>query len=538
MALTVYCRLRHGSAVSPEAEFDASTPPLPVAHSVSSEPQTECLRRDAPSWSVWLTWPGDRRWPAYVVLALVTTGIVAASLSYEPLGIPGRRAGQIIPLAWSATQVEQWAGGADVGSYVRGAKYFLEHGRFYASTINLWPPGHPFFVAMLMRYTGEEYYAAKILVLNVALWIVAFGFVYTSLHRLRYGLVRIGLTLSPLYFATIREWLFGYGLLGSESFATPLFVIAICCCLHWIRAGRRSSIVAFAVALAALAYLRGYFEMFGNVLLVAVATLVFTRLAYGVVAVFRESGRSPLRAAWAVVRRPWRHTGPRTHDVVIASLVFVLLLLPWRLYNLERGNSLAWLHANYYWTRIWEPDSAANRLYVKLGINIPCHVDAPLCEALHAANPFGTNARLAQRFYKRLTVVTFLTNPVAWYAHRAGYFDVFWFGSTWDALFTRHRSRLFEGSLLLGAAFASFAISAVLVWRRDARELRRFMMFVGLFLVFNLALFTFLHLQFRYSIFLRIVCAYLPMWIAACALELADSPERARPDTEPVIGAY
>jgi len=465
-----------------------------------------------------LEWRGQNRLIAYLLLALMLCVTIISSVSTDPAGIHGRRAGQVVEFDWTATEVEQWAGRADVGSYIRGAQYFLEHGRFYASTINLWPPGQTYLAALIIRFTGEGYYPAKILALNAVLWWLAVMMVFESLRAIPYGTVRVILSIVPFFFENIRSWIFGYGVLGSESFAHPLFIISVCLFLQWSRTSTVRSIVAMAFAMAALAYLRGYFEMLGNVMILVITMLAVLQLSVAVLRATITDGEGILQASAGVVRRPRTHLTPRMQTALVAALVFFLLLLPWRLYNVERGNTLSWIHANYYWSAIWKPDSSANRLYVNLGINIPCHVDPKTCEALQQSEVLRNDKQFAQTFFKRLTVVTFLTHPVSWYMHRAKYFHVFWFGSTWEALFSKHKWRFAEGTLLLAAAVFSVVAGIAAARRTNAKRLRLFLIYIGTFALFNLVLFTFLHLQYRYSIFIRLFCAYLPVWIWACCL--------------------
>ena len=121
-------------------------------------------------------------------------------------------------------------------------------------------------------------------------------------------------------------------------------------------------------------------------------------------------------------------------------------------------------------------------MYALSGINTPCHVSPSVCHSLDEYDP--KKNKLGYSFYKELALITFVLHPIDWYRYKGRFFSELWFG---------HKARGWarvEGTTvaLMGIVFA-----------------------IG-FLLFNIAVFTFLHFEWRYSIFLRVFFVMLPWW--------------------------
>ena len=187
----------------------------------------------------------------------------------------------------------------------------------------------------------------------------------------------------------------------------------------------------------------------------------------------------------------------------MALTIFSALLIPWRIANLQRGTSLAWLHADYFWGNAWKPDNSLHKMYALSGINTPCHVSPSVCHSLDEYDP--KKNKLGYSFYKELALITFLLHPIDWYRYKGRFFSELWFGHK-----PRGWARV-EGTTIALMGIAGFII---LFWKKRAHSPRSvyFLVFAIGFLLFNIAVFTFLHFEWRYSIFLRVFFVMLPCW--------------------------
>jgi hypothetical protein len=374
----------------------------------------------------------------------------------------------------------------------------------------------------------------------VVAWALACTALLHATRRIGPAWARFALALAPFAFDGVRGWVFGYGMFGAEGLSLPLFVAALALFVLWLRTDERRVLLTTAVLFALLAYIRSYFEILGNF---AIAALVFYAMVKLTYLILVERILSPgLRSREIAARLASGGSlfTPRLKAGLSAGVLFVVLLLPWRLYNLERGAPFSWTSTDQAWAAQWRPD-ADYPVYKFPAINTPCHIAEDLCRQLHPLQHQDTWAtpRLGATFYKTLSVYVMLRHPLDWVKDKLRYSYAFWFGPVrgrvigddwrheWRLLVSRDWRYFAEGILTLMVGVGTLS------WMSGSRRLHRampgriFLAAAWLFVAANAVIFAFVHFEARYSLFIRVFFLYLPLLALALARD-AGSAERAK----------
>lgn len=429
----------------------------------------------------------------------------------------------------SASEFSNAVGVLDMGSYIKAAQFFMLHGSFQQWTLKSWPVGQPLFLALIFDLFGESHYPLTMLIFSIPLWSLTLFFVYNSLSDINNLSIRFILSLSPLYFETIRDYIFGAELFMSEAITIPLFIISICFFLKWLQHHERRYLIIMAFLVAISAYFRGYFEVFGNFTACLILTMFLLKIISECTV---KKIRRPTSNLQDELRNVFKNnviTNGRSKDILIAVLVFVVTLLPGRVYNYIYLNSFSWLqYSSLVWTDFWQPDRILN-IPSNQTYNVACHIYPKICEILSKHDlAFGS---FDPRFYRDLTLITLLQHPFMWYAAKLKYFNVFWFGDftrslSWLDLITNDKWKLFEGVVVMFLGISSTIWSGFHVRRGQSLQIKGLFLFSLLFCFFNVCLFTFFHYEGRYSLYLRIFFIYLPIWNYAFYLQTALSSRK------------
>jgi hypothetical protein len=394
-----------------------------------------------------------------------------------------------------ASAIVKYFGFMDAASYIKAAVFFSLHGYFEAWTSNAWPPGQALFIAAIFKLSGGFNYPLKMLWIAIISWSFAFTFVYHTLDNHQNIFVKILLTFAPLYFHFFHAWIFDYGLLLSENVSLPLFVIAFCLFVQWLKNHKIAYIVSAAVILSILAYFRGYFEILGRFLVAVILIYLIVRLIKGY---FVTSEKKILT--------------PELLSILLSLLVFNLLLIPWRIYQFHHTGSFSWQGlTSSIWYDFWLPQTPY------ADSNIPCLIHPDWCQFLHTQDITAKTQLFSDEFYRTLTLATFMTHALSWYFIKIKFFNVFWFGDSntpipWTNLL--HRPiMLFEGILIFFSGIVLFTLNSFL-WMKKRLSLQKKYLFqlIFLFLIFNILLFTFFHYEPRYSLYLQVLLIYWPLW--------------------------
>ena len=446
----------------------------------------------------------------YLLVTVLFCCIAYFSLGYSDdkgYFIDTHYTGTQMPLDWTATEVAEWAGGADVGTYINAAKYYINNGEFEDWVVNLFSPGQIYYTIFLIQVTGEEYLPLKYMVTSVVAWLLVFLSATAILNR---NFAHIGipfLVLSPMYFTQIREYMFGYGVLGAEMLSMPIFVLLVFVALLFNKEYENKYYLgSMGVVLALLAYMKAYFEIFGNILIVFLAAYIFLHLVIRFVQLYGQGEAAlTIKSLLCVIKeKNGLLFDRRLRAVLVILLVFVLLLLPWRFSNMERGFTMSWLHAGYYWSVVWKTDENTHSSFTQTGINTPCRTDNILCNVLDEYESKTEGQSIPNSLYGKLAVFTFLTKPITWYKNKLLYFDNLWYGNHWRNELEQNTWGFFQGLILIISPLIFF-IYYSLNWKNADAGYRSIYIFSSVFIVFNIMLLTMLHFEMRYAIFLKLL---------------------------------
>ncbi len=444
----------------------------------------------------------------YLLFLILCAATVFCTIKYcyTDLGIPKII---ILPtgvfLRLAASHFANLLGPADMATYINAANYFLLHkDHFEPYTIATWPPGFPLVLAGLFKFFGENDYPLKVLSLAAIIWALVFLFVYNSLPSIRNPLIKILLAILPLFFESIRQSIFMLNPFLSESFSLPAFIISISFFIKWAQTEQPRDLFWMSVFLATSAYFRGYTEIFGNFLIfVALLYVVLRIIKFLVIEKVLHSEISFKLMIKQVYQKKHQVFGRDMKSIMIATITFVLLLLPWRIHMYRIFGSFDWQQLST-WTLFWTPN-LPNFLITN---NVACHIYPTVCNILFKNN-IQAGLNVDTNFYFDLTLMTFITHPLAWSAEKIKYFNFFWFGYSWSSLFTQIKL-FFEGTLILLTGIATIFTSSILWLRYSNKTMKRFFWFSILFIIFNLILFTFYHYEARYSLFMKFYFIYSP----------------------------
>lgn len=415
----------------------------------------------------------------------------------------------------SATQFINLFGNSDLGSYVKSAKYLLQNGYFQKEMIGMWPPGFAVVIASILKFTGENSYPFKMIIITIAAWALAFFFVYHSLITIKNSMLKIFAAMLPLYFETFRIWIFGLGPFLSETISLPLFVIAISFFIRWLQTERPRDLVWMAVFLAISAYFRGYIELFGNFLILILALVsIFKILKYFVINKLSSMQMSINAIGKQFYQDRSQVFSQNSKLMLLAAITFILILLPWRIYMHKVFGSFNWQQlGSLIWTILWYQ----GKLQYFPDSNLACQVQPALCKIL--AQNVLLGLYIDPKTYELLTLVTLVSHPLRWYAERAEFFNAIWFGTfgviSWHDLLFSYRWLFFEGSLIFFTGIIITLISGWLWFRHSIAKMNFLFWFSILFILFNIILFSFFHYEARYSLFIRLYFLYsvLGIWV-------------------------
>lgn len=404
----------------------------------------------------------------------------------------------------SAKKLISIFGESDAANYVSSALFLVKNGYFELWMTHLWPPGQPLITAAIFKLFGESAYPLKMFYLTAATWALAFVLIYHSLTKIKNVLLKIILTLMPLYFLVFNTWIFVYGIVLSETLTLPLFVIAACLFILWLQNHRLSYLLWSIVVFAMLSYFRGFFELFGNFLIVLVIFNILFKITKNY---FTLRLCNPELSAQNTLKLLFQKRkeilSKKILSIIAALFVFSILLLPWRIYNFTHSNTFAWQSmGSVIWPSFWAPKAFFPTA------NVACETQPEWCILLSKSDP---NQNLfPYEFYRGLTLITFIEDPIKWYYIKARHFNALWFGCNniayeWHDLLKHHRLALIEGSIIFLIGIASIIVSAF-IWTE-------LFLFSTIFLIFNFIVFTFFHYEPRYSLFLQLFFIYLPLWL-------------------------
>jgi hypothetical protein len=344
-----------------------------------------------------------------------------------------------------------------------------------------WPPGMAVTIAAVKRFFSLRAYPRKMIWLSVILWTMALSSVFLLFPRPKPALRFFALS-SIWLLPHFRDFIFGFGSILSESFSTAFFVIG--CSFLWaaIRERRLRDFVFAGLAFGLAANYRMYFLMSMRVVLACF-------LLFAIIDAIRSRTLRPL-------------AGP-----TLAMMFFLATLLPWSMYKLDREETIDWSTAppEYSYGRLWNPE--AEKVWWAHTANAQCQADPQLCEVI-----WSNREKLTGEDYLRLAIMTTVSHPLSVARVKLAKLSYLWFGRSWRELIASPLAML-EGTLfIIAGVIGSFFLGRRAIRSRDKADLIACGLII-VFLSYNVALFAFLHFEWRFSTALRCAAFLLP-WFA------------------------
>ena len=411
-----------------------------------------------------------------------------------------------LSLGSSAAAVSQVSGPtSDAGHYLQAGTELSELHEIHSGYRRFWTLAMPVTVALTLLLGGASHFPLSMAVAGVLAWGLALG-IGASLLSPR-GKPLLGLVCASTIWLCphLRDWVFGAGVILSDGIGTAWFLAGVAFMLAALKEPQLRRFVMAVLLLGVAANFRYQTLMLTRPVLVAMLLVVLVLL-------WLRGYRA--RRLWVVVRHgPGVSKDAETawleaslQGMVVTVLVLTLMLLPWSAYKLAMDGTATWYNASnrLKYGRMWTPDE--EQAPWAHAANAQCHADPELCHELHAAWDESTFPKL-----KRLGLVTTIRHPLSVASYKLYGFSWLWWDESWADLASDWAS-LVEGLALLVLGLAGILLFGSEAWR--TRRPASLVVFVGLAVTLGhqLAMFTFLHFEWRYSMPLRALCAMAPWW--------------------------
>ena len=191
---------------------------------------------------------------------------------------------------------------------------------------------------------------------------------------------------------------------------------------------------------------------------------------------------------------------------VLCLVTFLLLLLPWSLYKLNREGTMNWSTAGlgYNYSRMWQPDE--EQAPWAIAANSQCRADPLLCRVVQA-----NREEIAGDYLLPFGVLTTLRFPRKVMRDKIMNFSHLWWGLSFEEL-AHQPAVLLEGIVLLALGLAGTVLLAHGALCRRSAACALALIVVATFVVYNATLFTFLHFEWRFSLPARSLAYLAPFW--------------------------
>lgn len=417
-----------------------------------------------------------------------------------------------VPSTTSVSDLLPILGGSDAGSYL-GAALDLQDGSLspaYQWVLNLWPPGMPVILAVLLKIGGGASPVVAMVVILCVLWsTVMTAVAVIFLPRRAYVTVAVFTIvwiLSPIF----TGWTTKGGVLGSDGLATALGSLVAIGFL-WATFAEKPArpryalFVLLGIGLAALAYLRIMWFYAVPAALAVLLVVVALRLLI-------------LRLR----RRPTGIAENRNGYLSWVALAgtFLALCAPWTVYGeaVLHPGSYSWSQGDYQWAQLWMTDDYLNNNGAGFletgGANWPCDIDPDRCEELADEElstdaPYGGQGQNTFSTFQREAILVAITNPGPFVVDRTDYTIRAWLSEPGASVGTF--GNVGFGIATLVMFLASLAVLVVWTIRRRAAG----PLLIFLILGANLGVVWLTHFETRYVVPLQamslIVTAF---WLA------------------------
>ena len=396
--------------------------------------------------------------------------------------------------------------------------------------LDIWPPGMPFYYALLFTIFGPKMPVGVVAGMTMALLWALLLTAYVDLLTRAWPWTVVATMLGVLFVSDIvRDWILGSGVLWSEGLYTWCMLAALYAAARLALARSNARALSWAGGVGLLlglsAYVRAVSDLFGRVmlaLLVGWTALVLVRLVVRRRAAAPKPGRVSAGQSWPMPLLA----------LLVCALAFQAVTVPWRIYASRsiRPGSYAWsTGSDFEWRLSWMPDrylAALNLQWlVEGGANTACKVEPRTCARIAAYElrqpaPYSGRGRYTTSRYRELTIRSAVDHPIDFATDRLEHLRTAWFWKPTLGL----RTELLQNALLLLVVIAAVVLS---VRRMRLRGPDLLALFVPGLAVVGLAPFVFVHFEARYFIPLKLVS------VVAVFLLVALDPWKRKLDEAP-----
>jgi hypothetical protein len=442
-----------------------------------------------------------------VTRVLACCAVLTAVTALAALGQgPERPISPGLSLGSSAATVSEVSGStSDVGHYLQAGTELSELREIHGGYRRFWTLGMPMVVALVLLLGGASHFPLAMVLAAILAWGLALGI--GASHLSPRGRPVVGLLCASTLWLSpdLRDWVFGAGAILSDGMGAAWFLAGVASMLAALKEPKLQRFVAAGLLLGVAANFRYQTLMLTRPVLLAMLLAVLGLLW---LRGYRAGG------LWRVVRRgpgvardadaAWLEAALRGMVAAVAALA--LTLIPWTAYKLALDGTANWYNGSdrLKYGRMWTPDE--QQASWAHAANAQCHADPELCRDLNAAWDESTFPKL-----KRLALLTTLEHPIDVASYKLEGFSWLWWDRSWAGLADDWTS-LIEGAALLSAGLVGLLLFCWGAWRR--RSPAGWVVLVGLAMTLGhqVAMFTFLHFEWRYSLPLRTLCAMAPWW--------------------------
>jgi hypothetical protein len=414
-----------------------------------------------------------------------------------------------LPATTPASSLIPQLGASDAGSYL-GAALDLQDGMItseYLWVLNLWPPGMPLILAVMIKLGGGASPVIPMVVLICLLWSTVLTVMASVCMKHRGYISFAAFTVIWLISPVFTAWTIHSGVLGSDGLATAIGALVAIGLMHIATSPPPARVrwllhAGLGIGFAALAHLRIMWFYAVPAALLVVVILVVARMSY----------------RWLAKKPNTPHDERKAYlGWLVLFATFVALCTPWTVIGavkLHPGN-LSWSQGDYQFAQLWMPDDDLKEIggsfLVTGGANWPCQIAEDQCaqiarEERAATHPYGGDPPNTFTHLRNEAFAVALTHPGEFVANRSAVTIGAWLSTPGGAVGSFNNVGFGAATLL-----AFFAALGTLIYRsrRSAAALCLFLLLGA-----NMAILWLTHFETRYLVPLQAISMVVVVFAA------------------------
>jgi hypothetical protein len=250
-------------------------------------------------------------------------------------------------------------------------------------------------------------------ILACCLWAFVFFSLYSLLKDRVARTIAFLIPLGILYIDFFRDYYLGSGVLMSEIYSVPFFILGLCYLSQLnITPLKNKPLIITGVLFAMSAFMRAQFELsiryFSFIFLLIIAYYFWRFKKTNSPSSFFKSLPEYIKSLGLVL------------------LTFHVVTFPYRLYN-----KMSWINVDFMYAQQWDTHEHLYKTGIGFGVNgggaTACMVNPEKCKEI---NTRRTYEHVRQSECKKEVMKTLITHPIAWFEYKAPYLGRYWFFNT------------------------------------------------------------------------------------------------------------